>query len=107
MDYGKITSTGGIQKQGNPVFVTIANPNEPQKAAMASLRGELELVYTEQPEYDPMTQYLTDYWVEENGKAVQHWTIHELPEPEPTVEERVENLEQNVSDIVNGVTENG
>ena len=43
--------------------------------------------------------------VEQDGKAVQVWELHELPAPEPTVEERVDSLEQNVSDIIGGVTD--
>lgn len=81
MDYGKIKPNGQIQKQGNPVSVTIANPNEEQKKTMAGLRGELELVYTEQPTYDPETEYLREYWQEEEGKAVQHWEVIPI-EPE-------------------------
>lgn len=104
MDYGKITSDGRIQRQPNPVFVTISNPNDGLKRIMADLRGELEMVYTDQPQYDPETQYVTDYWQEEDGNAVQHWEIHDKPEPEPTLEDRVESLEGNVSDIINGVT---
>lgn len=84
MDYGKIREDKSIQKQGNPVSVTVANPTEEQKAKLAELRGELELVYTEQPGYDPETQYIIDYWEEEDGKAVQHWEIHDI---EPIIEE--------------------
>lgn len=106
MDYGKIRSDGSIQVQSNPVYVSISNPDEDQKRIMADLRGELEMVYTDQPTYDPDTQYVTDYWQEDDGKAVQRWTIHDKPEPEPTLEDRVESLEGNVSDIINGVTDN-
>lgn len=80
-DYGKIRTDGSIQKQGNPVSVSIANPDEQQKATMANLRGELPLQYTEQPEYDPETQYLTETWVEQDGKAVQVWEVHDIPTP--------------------------
>jgi len=90
MDYGKIRQDKSIQKQGNPVYVSISNPSECQKSMMAELRGELELVYTSQPQYNTETQYVTEYWEEENGKAVQHWEIHEIPpEPENTEEQLV------------------
>lgn len=87
MDYGKITLDGRIKHQPNPVNVTISNPTEEQKHIMADLRGELELVYTDAPEHDPETQYVTDYWQEEDGKAVQHWEIHDIPDPEATGED--------------------
>ena len=78
MDYGKIREDGSIQIQGNPVSVTVANPTADQRKTLAKLRGELPMTYTEQPEYNPETQYVTDYWVEENNKAVQHWTVHDI-----------------------------
>ena len=107
MNYCKINTAKQAQMMPNPFHATIANPNEGQKAALAELFGWLEMVYTEPPEYDPATQYVTDYWEAEDGKAVQHWVVHELPTPEPTIEERVDNLEQNVADLVNGTTESG
>ena len=82
MDYGKIREDGTIQAQGNPVSVTVANPTAAQRKSLATLRGELPLTYTEQPEYDHETQYLTEYWVEENGKAVQNWAIHDIEDIE-------------------------
>ncbi len=84
----------------NPFHVTVANPTDEQKAQLASMFGWLEMVYTDAPQHDPATQYVTDYWVEEGGKAVQHWEVHDKPTPEPTIEDRVNSLEQNVSDIL-------
>lgn len=78
MDYGKITSDRKIQKQGNPVFVSISNPSEEQKGMMATLRWELPLQYNEQPSYNPDTQYIVEYWEEEDGVAVQKWEIHDI-----------------------------
>lgn len=83
MNYCKITTAKTAQMMPNPFHATIANPNETQKATLAELFGWLEMVYTDQPEYDPETQYVTDYWMEEDGKAVQHWEVHDRPEPEP------------------------
>lgn len=37
---------------------------------------------TPAPEYDPETQYVTHYYEEQNGKAVQVWEVHDK-EPEP------------------------
>lgn len=107
MNYCKITTDKQAQQMPNPFAATIANPNEAQKAALAEMFGWLEMVYTETPEYDPETEYVTSYWQEEDGKAVQQWEVHELPPPEPTIEDRVDNLEQNVADLVNGTTESG
>ena len=107
MNYCKINAKKQAQQMPNPFAATIANPNETQKATLAELFGWLEMVYTEQPAYDPETQYVTDYWEAEDGKAVQHWAVHDKPTPEPTIEDRVDNLEQNVADLVNGTTESG
>ena len=105
MNYCKINTGNQPEMMPNPFRVTVANPTEEQKAQLAGMFGWLEMVYTDQPEYDPETEYVTDYWEEENGKAVQKWEVHERPEPEPTIEDRVDNLEQNVSDIISGETD--
>ena len=105
MDYCKITAEKQAQMMPNPFRATIANPNEAQKSTLAELFGWLQMVYTDVPEYDPETQYVVDHWEEHNGQAVQVWEIKELPTPEPTIEERVESLEENVSDIIEGATE--
>ena len=82
-EYGKIRTDGQIERQTNPVRITIGNPSEEQKELCAQLLSQLEMVCTDEPEYDPETQYVTDYWEEEDGKAVQHWEVHERPAPEP------------------------
>ena len=105
MNYCRITTEKKAQMMPNPFRVVVANPSDEQKAKLADMFEWLEMVYTDQPEYDPETQYVTDYWMEEDGKAVQHWEVHEKPEPEPTIEDRVDSLEQNVSDIISGETE--
>ena len=83
MNYCKITTEKQAQMMPNPFRVTVANPTEEQKAQLAEMFGWLEMVYTAHPEYDPETQYVTDYWEEENGKAVQKWEVHDKPAPEP------------------------
>ena len=107
MNYCKITTDDQAQMMPNPFRIVAANPTEEQKAQLASMFGWLPMVYTDAPEYDPETQYVVDHWEEIDGKAVQVWEIHELPAPEPTIEDRVDNLEQNVADLVNGTTESG
>ena len=105
MNYCKINTARQAQMMPNPFRVTVSNPTDEQKAQLAEMFGWLPMVYTEEPQHDPETQYVTDYWEAENGKAVQKWTVHDRPEPEPTIEDRVDNLEQNVRDIIEGVTE--
>ena len=101
-DYGKQTVSHGCEDMPNPFRATIANPTEEQKAALAALFGWLPKVYTPEPEYDPETQYTSFTWEIEDSRLVRTWEVHDIPEPEPTIEERVDNLEQNVSDLVNG-----
>ena len=105
MNYCKITTTGAAHMMPNPVQIIVANPTDQQKVLIAELGGWLPMVYTDEPDYDPDTQYVTDYWAEEDGKAVQQWVVHELPEPEPTIEDRVDNLEGAVDGIISGETE--
>lgn len=104
MNYCKITTDNQAQMMPNPFHVVVANPTDEQKAQLSFMFGWLEMVYTDQPEYDPETQYVTDYWMEEDGKAVQKWEVHENPEPEPTLDERVDNLEEAVDGIISGET---
>ena len=82
-EYCKITPDGQAKDFKNPFVMNIANPTQEQKDTLAPMFGYLEKVYTDPPQYDPETQYVTDSWEEEDGKAVQHWEVHEKPEPEP------------------------
>jgi len=100
MNYCKITTTKSAQIMPNPYHLTVANPTDATKAVIAGLDNWLPMTYTEQPTYDPETQYLTEYWENENGTAVQHWEIHDLPTPEPTLEDRVEDLEGGMDALV-------
>lgn len=104
MNYCKITTAKQAQMMPNPFRVTVANPTEEQKAQLAEMFGWLEMVHTTPPEYDSVTQYVTDYWEEEEGKAVQKWEVHDKPTPEPTIEDRVDNLEEAVDGIISGET---
>lgn len=104
-DYGKQTATHGCEDMPNPFRVTVANPTEEQKATLAQMFGWLEKVYTPEPSYDPETQYLTHTWEIVNNQLVRTWTVNDNPTPEPTLEDRVDTLEENVDDIINGVTE--
>lgn len=77
--YGKIQTDGRIMLMPNPYRVVIANPTDAQKEMIAAVDDWLEMVYTDEPSYDPDTQYVIDYWTEEDGKAVQHWEVHDYP----------------------------
>lgn len=79
-EYAKITSDGQLQMFPNPYRVVVANPNDEMKAQLASMFNWLEVVYTNQPEYDPETQYITYHFVEQDGKAVQVWEVHQREE---------------------------
>lgn len=104
MDYGKQTAAHGCEDMPNPFRATIANPTEEQKAALAQLFDWLPKVYTQEPEYDPETQYTTYTWEIEDDKLVRIWEIHDNPTPEPTIEDRVDNLEEAVDGIISGET---
>lgn len=41
---------------------------------------------TEQPEYDPETQYLAFHYEEQEGYAVQVWEIHDIEVPQEEIE---------------------
>lgn len=83
MNYCKINTQNQPEMMPNPFRVTLANPTEEQKAALAALFGWLEMVYTDAPEYDPETQYIESHWEEIGGKAAQVWEVKDKPDPEP------------------------
>lgn len=78
-EFCKITADGQAMPAPNPLRIVIANPSDERYR----YEGWLEKRYTDPPEYDPETQYLTESWVEQDGLAVQVWTVHEI---EPVAE---------------------
>lgn len=102
MDYCKIKTDAQPQMMPNPFRVVVSNPDEAIKAQLAEMFGWLPMQYTEQPEYDPDIQYVVSHWEEENGKAVQVWEVKDKPTPEPTLEERVEDLEGGMNNLLGG-----
>lgn len=104
MDYGKQTAAHGCEDMPNPFRATIANPTEEQKAALAQMFGWLPKVYAPEPEFDPETQYTSFTWEIEGGRLVRTWEVHDLPPSEPTLDERVDNLEEAVDGIISGET---
>lgn len=80
MNYCKINTYNQPEMMPNPFRVVVSNPTDEQKAVFADMFGWLEMVYTDAPEYDPETQYVTSSWVEVDGMAVQVWEVHNIPE---------------------------
>ncbi len=88
-EFCKITTDRQMLDAPNPLKITISNPSDERYR----YEGWLEKKYTEKPEYDSETQYLTSYWEQEDEFAVQHWEIHDIPtppEPEPEQEEQAD-----------------
>ena len=81
----KITTDKRIMDAPNPLRIVISNPTDERYR----YEGWLEKKPSNPPEYDPKTQYVTDYWEEETGFAVQKWEIHDI-EVEPEEPENVE-----------------
>ena len=79
-EFCKITEDGQAFPAPNPLKIVISNPSDERYR----YEGWLERKYTEPPEYDPETQYLTEYWVEQTVKgiryATQTWVIHNKEE---------------------------
>lgn len=62
-------------------------------SAMSQISGwfpayisELTVVETEEPEYDNITQYLTDEWIIEDDEYKRVWTIHDKPVSQIVIE---------------------
>ena len=72
-EFCKIKSDGQVQNAPNLLRIVISNPSDERYR----YEGYLEKKYTDQPEYNPETQYVTSYWVKDGGYAVQHWEVHE------------------------------
>ena len=79
-EFCKIRSDGSTMTAPNPLRITISNPSDERYR----YEGWLEKRYTEPPVYDPDTQYLTDYWVQDGQYAVQVWTVHDIPVSDTT-----------------------
>lgn len=77
-EFCKITADGRAMRAPNPLRIVISNPSDERYR----YEGWLEKKYTEQPEYDFDTQYITDSWIQEGQYAVQVWTVHDIPTPE-------------------------
>lgn len=74
-EFCKITSNGQAMKAPNPLRIVISNPSDERYR----YEGWLEKKYTDKPEYNHDTQYITDSWVQDGKYAVQVWTVHNIP----------------------------
>ena len=74
-EFCKIASDGTVMSAPNPLRIVISNPSDERYR----YEGWLEKRYTQHPEYDPETQYITDHWVQDGQYAVQVWTVHDIP----------------------------
>ena len=72
---------------------TVDNPTPEQLADM----GYLPVTYTAMPPDSPSGQHYEPYWTQTDTEIVQAWKLvddQEVPDPEPTPEERLEALEE-------------
>lgn len=53
---------------------------------------------TEQPEYNPETQYINKSYKLENGVIIEVWTVIDIPQPEPEPEPEPETSDSSSSD---------
>ena len=81
-EFCKIKADGTCMKAPNPLRIVVSNPSDERYR----YEGWLEKKYTDRPEYDPETQYVTDHLEQDGQFAVQHWEIHDIP-VEDTMEE--------------------
>lgn len=79
-EFCKITASGQAMKAPNPLRIVISNPSDERYR----YEGWLEKRYTERPEYDPDTQYITDHWVQDGQYAVQIWDVQDIPVSDTT-----------------------
>ena len=73
-EFCKIKSDGRVMPAPNPLRIVVSNPSDERYR----YEGWLERHYTDPPEYDPETQYITDNWVQDGQFVVQVWTVHDI-----------------------------
>ena len=73
-EFCKIKADGSTMPAPNPLRIVISNPSDERYR----YEGWLEKKYSEKPEYDPETQYITDNFVQDGRYAVQVWTVHDI-----------------------------
>ena len=79
-EFCKIKADGTCMRAPNPLRIVVSNPSDERYR----YEGWLEKKYSEKPEYNPETQYITDKWVQDGQYAVQAWTVHDIPVSDTT-----------------------
>ena len=79
-EFCKIKADGSTMLAPTPLRIVISNPSDERYR----YEGWLEKRYSEKPEYDHVTQYITDNWVQDGQYAVQVWTVHDIPVSDTT-----------------------
>ena len=74
--YAKLKSDGQIQKSPNPLRLTIANPSDER----LEYEGYHRVIESEQPSYDPDTQYITARYEMDGNNIIQIWEVHDIEE---------------------------
>ena len=79
--YGKLVNNR-FQTAPKVLKLTISNPTNEQYEDF----GYKELFVDDEPEYNPETQYLTEYYEEQTDKIIKHWQINDIPQEGGEVE---------------------
>lgn len=77
-EFCKIKADCSAMSAPNPLRIVVSNPSDERYR----YEGWLEKRYTEPPEYNSETQYLTNHWEQDGVYAVQVWEVHNLPSEE-------------------------
>ena len=73
-EFCKIKADGTCMRAPNHLRIVVSNPRDERYR----YEGWLEKKYSEKPEYNPETQYITDKWVQDGQFAVQVWAVHDI-----------------------------
>ena len=73
-EFCKIKADGTCMRAPIPLRIVVSNPSDERYR----YEGWLEKKYSEKPEYNPETQYITDKWVQDGQFAVQVWAVHDI-----------------------------
>ena len=85
--YAKLKSNGQIQVAPKVLRIVVSNPTDER----LEYEGYKKVIETEQPEYDPETQYIESHYVEYGNTILQVWEVVDMPADETTSDEMVVN----------------
>ena len=72
-EFCKIKADGTCMRAPNPLRIVVSNRSDERYR----YEGWLEKKYSEKPEDNPETQYITDKWVQDGQFAAQVWAVHD------------------------------